>query len=461
VSPTASCRGVPRKVVPSRQTLVQNVLPPTSAGRMMLTAFLIDPFGTGLFLAGSAVFFTRDIGLSASQLAVGLSVAGVVGTACTVPVGVAADRWGVRRVQVGLHLWRALGLVLYVFVHDFATFLMIAAMVGVGDRCSPPLNQALVALSVADADRTRTMAILRSAKNLAFTLGGAFAVLILSVGSATGYRSIVLVDAATFVVVALIVVRLPLLADDRGSASRGERRLAALRDRPFLAITVVNGILTLHSSLLLTAVPLYLLHETRAPAALIGALFVVNSLLVTLLQVRAGRAVTDASSAGAALRRAGLWLAAGCACLALARSAGPASAATVLLGGVVLVTVGEMVQSAGGWEVSFALAPADRRAQYLSVFGLGAALEGIVGPAVLTWLVVRDGSIGWFVLLVVFAGGGALAAALVAAAAGPAARRPARYQARHRNQPSSARHRRGRPDRRAVAARPWPGRGSV
>src|SRR5215831_4905086 len=82
-------------------------IPARGAGRTLALVSFIDSIGTGLFLAGSAIFFVRSIGLSAAQVGLGLSIAGVVGFATTVPMGVLGDRVGPRRLFVLLQLWRA------------------------------------------------------------------------------------------------------------------------------------------------------------------------------------------------------------------------------------------------------------------------------------------------------------------------------------------------------------------
>ena len=54
--------------------------------------------GEGTFLTGSAVFFTQIVGLSAGQVGLGLTVAGVVSFFLAVPLGKLADRIGPKRM---------------------------------------------------------------------------------------------------------------------------------------------------------------------------------------------------------------------------------------------------------------------------------------------------------------------------------------------------------------------------
>lgn len=399
-----------------------SVMPATAAGRRLVVVFLIDTFGTGLFISGSAVFFTQHVGLSAGEVSLGLSAAAVTGLVCTVPVGLLADRFGVRRVQVALHLWRATGFVLYTQIDSFPMFLAVAAMIGVGDRCSPPLNQALVGLSVEADARVRTMGLLRAVKNLSFVLGGLTAVALIGTASAGAYDALVLVDAATFLVAAALVARLPLLRPDRRRVEGVSLRAPALSDRRYVGVAAAHGVLSLHTSLLVVGLPLFTLERTDAPHAAVGAFFVLNSALVTLGQVPLTRGADSLAGSVSATMRSGRWLVAACAGGAVADAVGAGwGVVAALFVCAVLLSVGEMLQSAGGWGMSFELADPDRQAEYLSVFSLGATLEAVVGPAVVTALVVNAGVPGWLALGALFGAAAVVARLLARPASEPAA----------------------------------------
>lgn len=62
---------------------LREYIPDRGAGRTLAIVAVIDSTGTGLFLAGAAIFFIRAIGLSAAQVGLGLSIGGAVGFATT------------------------------------------------------------------------------------------------------------------------------------------------------------------------------------------------------------------------------------------------------------------------------------------------------------------------------------------------------------------------------------------
>ena len=79
----------------------------------------------------------------------------------------------------------------------------------------------------------------------------------------------------------------------------------------------------------------------------------------------------------------------------------------LIIAGVVIHSVGELWQAAGGFEASNVLAPPDAIGQYLGVFGFGIALAESLGPVLLTFLCIELGRPGWFLLGLIFLASGA------------------------------------------------------
>jgi len=394
-------------------------------GGALMTIGLIDSVGTGLYLAGSVIFFTRVIDLSAAQVGLGLSSAGLLGLAAQPFVGWAADRWTPRRVLIALNLWRALGFTAYVFTDTFAMFLIVAALLGIGEQAVTPIYQALVERVVGAEQRVRMMARLRSIYNAGFTLGALLCSAAISTRARAGFDAIMLGNAATFVLAALLLPRVRLAYPVGGSEAtqrRRPRRLSALQDIRYLAVAAVNGVLSLHMAILAVAMPLWVTLHTSAPPALVGMLLVVNTVSAVVLQVPVARASETLAGSVIALRRAGIALATSCGLFALAPVFGAAIGLIVvtLVLGVAALTASELLQSAGGWGLSYLLAPNHSRAEFLATFNLGASLQFVLGPTLITVGVVDQGALGWLVL----AGCFLLMSGTVGPVAAGAARRP-------------------------------------
>ena len=81
--------------------------------------------------------------------------------------------------------------------------------------------------------------------------------------------------------------RLPYLPPHQRSA--GEPRLAVLRDWPYVVITALMGLNTLHFFVMELGLALYIPEHTEAPTVMVAVLLIVNTAMVALFQVRLSR----------------------------------------------------------------------------------------------------------------------------------------------------------------------------
>jgi predicted MFS family arabinose efflux permease len=394
---------------------LQNVREPLDAGRrtgrlLVLNSFIIAA-GSGLFLAGSAIYYTRVVGLSVTQLGAGLSIAGGVGLFASLPVGVIADRIGAGRMLTLLHLCRAVLFLVVIAVDGFWFFLTVVSAIAVADRSVRPVNQAMVGDLLGGQDRVRTMTRVRAASNTGLAVGSAVAGLLLASPSASTFRVIILGNASTFLVAAYVTRKLSRLVRETELPGPGGSDLPViggglggpLRDRRFLFFMVANGVLALHNSLLFIALPLWIIRATSAPIAMVSVCLAVNTVLTAVGQTWWAGIVSDARRASLAFVATGMLLAACCAILAGTRYTGAVVACVLLLIGIVALTTGENMQSVASWQISFAYPPKARRSTYLSVFNIGLSGETMIGPIVVTGLAVSGGPLGWGALGCVFA----------------------------------------------------------
>jgi MFS family permease len=142
-----------------------------------------------------------------------------------------------------------------------------------------------------------------------------------------------------------------------------------------------------------------------------AVLLIVNMVVVVLCQVRVARRVTDRRGAARVAGRAGWLMLAACGVYALSGGhLGAGAAVAVLLAAAAIQVFGEMMHGAAAWELGFGLAPADRQGQYQGLFGMGPQVARMLGPLLLTTLLIGWGTPGWLAL-----GGLFLAAGLAVA----------------------------------------------
>lgn len=383
--------------------------------RTLACSTLVNTVGSGLWAASSALFLTRSVGLSIAQTGLALSLVALVSLVVSSPAGYLADRLGPRGVAVGG--LAALGLceAALVGVGSFAGFLLVAAPMAVFDAAQRAARGAVIGTVVPPERRVHTRAYLRSVTNVGFTVGAALAGIGLTVDTRTAYLSLILGDAVTFLLAAAVLLRLAPIAPVPRAPSGP--RLTALRDRPFLLFVALDGVLAVNFSLLEVALPLWIADRTDAPRWMISVVFAVNTVTVVLFQVRAAHGTDTLAGAARASRRAGFGLLV--ACLIFPFTAGTERWPTmVLLVAAALVHVGaEMSYSAGGWGISFGLAPDHAHGQYQGTYAMGHQFGQMIAPAALTVLIMGWGTPGWLVLGAVFAVAGCLVPPVVRRAA--------------------------------------------
>ena len=370
--------------------------------------------GSGLYTAGAVLYFTQKVGLSAAQTGTGLSVAAALGLVGVLPVGWLAQRFGTWRILVALNLWRAAALACFPLVHGFPQFLVVVCLLGIPDQAFYPLVQHLVELLVSAEQRVMTMGKIRSVANIGFTVGAPLAAIAAGIGTATGYNGMILADVLAYlgVVGFLWSFRGPLRERPREAdgAQPAGRRLSfePLRNRRYRSYAALNGVLTLHTSILAVGLPLWVVLHSKVPKYWIGPLLMLNTLLVVVFQVAVNARASSIPAALRMMRWSGLAMAGCCVLLAAVSHLATFPALALLAGAVVLLTGAEMAQTAGGFRLAYDLAPEEGRQQWLATFWLGVSAQYVVGPVLLGDVVVAHGAVGWACLAAAFA---ALAAA--------------------------------------------------
>ncbi|MPY62207.1 MFS transporter [Streptomyces spongiae] len=378
------------------------LVPPAGPPRVLALAQLTASVGDGAYYVTSALYFTHVVGLSPARVGLGLTIAWAVGSLVGVPLGRLADRRGPRGAAVLLALATGLAVASFLFVRGFVPFLLAACAYAAAQSGLAAARQALLAGLVPAGERTGLLAHLQSTLNAGLAVGAGLGGLALHAGTRTAYLAVFALDAVSFLLCAVVLLRLPPVAVEASARGRGgagpEHRLSVLRDRPYALVALLNTVLLLRMPLLSLGIPLWITERTDAPAWVVSALFVLNTGAVMAFQVRAARGVTDRTTATRAIRRSGFLMLASCAVFALSAGTSPAVAAGVLVLGAVLQVAAEMGQSAGSWHLAFDLAPADRMGEYQGFFGTGVTVARTLGPLLLTALLVDWGTPGWLLL---------------------------------------------------------------
>ncbi|WP_037679652.1 MFS transporter [Streptomyces griseus] len=376
-----------------------HLLPDTGPQRVLVASNFVYTVGSGLYLTAGVLYFTQAARLPAGQVGWGLGIAGVVSLVMGITVGHLADRRGARGAYVGTLAVQAVATAGFVLADGFWPFVFVVCLATGAKAAGLAARSPLIRYYGGDRPQ-EFRAYLRAVSNVGISLGAVLAGWVVQVGTLGAYQLMVAGNAVAFTASAAVLVLLPPVAP---VPAAGGPRWTALRDRPYLMLTALDGVMAIQFKVLTVAIPLWLVEATTAPHWLISGTMLTSTVIVVAFQVRAGRSVDSPAAGGNAYRRAGVAFFVSCSLVSLAAGVPAWVAAALFMAAAVVHTIGELWHSAAGFEVSFALSPPQATGQYLGVFGLGAALAEALGPGLLIALCITWGRPGWYVVGALFA----------------------------------------------------------
>ncbi len=378
------------------EPLTRNGIPVDRDLRILAMGSFANRFGAGAVMTTSALYFTRQVGFSATEVALAMSVAAVVGIVVQVPAGHLGDVRGPRRVLTVFMTGAALFSAPPAFARTPWMLAVLLGLLTVFERGAGAVNQGVIAQLATGGRGVLFKAYLRAVTNTALGLGSVLGGAALVIDRPWAYVSVFFLNAVFTALAAWNTTRLPDLPPYARGA--GEPRLAVLRDWPYVVVTVLTGLFSLHFFVMELGLALYVSQRTAAPPVMVAVILVVNTAAVALFQVRLSRRADSVEAGARALLRGACWIAAGFAVVALA-DRGPAWLAIgALVVGALVHVVGEMVGSGGQWGLQMGLAPHERQGQYQGFAGLGFSVMSVVAPPVVTLFCVGLGETGWLLL---------------------------------------------------------------
>lgn len=393
--------------------------------RVLIIGGLLFALGRGTYLTASVVFFTQTYSMSIGQVGLALSVAGVAAILASVPAGWLADRHHPRHVAVVLLCCQAGVVAALPFAGSAMSLFGLIVLLGAVDRSTLVVRRALVSHVMGMESRVRIQAYLRSVANVAMSVGTLAAAPVLTLGSRSAFTVLCFGVTACYVLTAVATLRLPstskLLAPDgsdpKEDAGAPASAPAFRRITGYVSLGLLNGLLSLHGSILNVALPLWIIGHVDAPRWMIAALIFVNTVLAVAFQVLASRGADDTRGAGRALAVSAVFTALCCLLLAASARLDGFWVFGVLTLAVVALTAGELLQAAGEWGLSFTLAPIRAQGRYIGAFSYGTALQEGFGPIMVVsvaFFAIDSGPLplGWLILAGILLGGGLLVAPL-------------------------------------------------
>jgi len=302
-----------------------------------------------------------------------------------------------RSVYAALLAVQAAASLAYLAVGGMAAFVAVACVAEAARGGGGARNALVLGLCPRHDERLAALGSLRSISHVGWAAGAAAGAVVIGVDTRAGYVALLLVNAVSYAVYALLVLSVP-----RVTVAASARGLGVVRDRPYLTLAGLVGLLALCWAMLSSGLPLWVALHTGAPRSISAVVVVLNSLAIALLQVRVSRAMVSPRAAARGAVTSGCALALSCVLFALTAGGSGAPVVALLLAAAAVHTAGELLFVAASWGLSIPLMPPERPGEYQGVFATGEAVALMAAPALMTTLVAGWGRPGWLVLAAVF-----------------------------------------------------------
>ena len=337
---------------------------------------LINRAGT-MVVPFMVLYVTRALGARAALAGSALSVYGIGGLVSGPIAGRLCDRFGPFAVLRGSLVLSGVLLLVFPLARGFEAFLVITLVWAFVAESVRPATLAALTAFVGPEQRKAAVAVNRLAINLGMSVGPAVGGFLATVS----FPLLFLVDGASALAAGLVLSALlmwrppPLPQQPRHSVAAGERRggVTVLRDPR--AVVFLTGLFLMgvvfyqHEG----AMPLYLVRDLHYRESFYGILFVVNTVLIVLLEVPLNLAMAGWSHRWTLVLGATLY-AVGFGSMAVLHSV------PGLLLAAVVWTFGEMIAMPVSGAYAADIAPPGRAGQYAGAYASMFSLAILVGP---------------------------------------------------------------------------------
>jgi MFS family permease len=394
-------------------------LPDMRGNRKMVNAAVIDSIGSGLILAFILVYFAKTTDLSLPAIGGALTLARFLAVPTAMMVGPLIDRWGARVVALLGNVISAIGYAGFLLADDPSQIVVVAFLTQMGGAAYWTSSSGLVVLASTPERRPRWFALLHMLRNSGLGLGGALGALLVGFDGTTGLKLLVVSNAASYLVAALLLAlwRPPIAAVQAAARQKQEQARkeqekaedatkskakggygTVLRDKRYMLLVGIN-INFVFAALVLSLLIAVFVTEGLGQAAWIGGvLLVLNSVQVAATQTLVNRRLERyrpirVIAAGSLINALAFGI---FAALGLA----PAWAAVVgLFVAMVLYNFAETAATPFSEDLSVSLAPEHLRGRYLAVYQLSWTFGQTVAPLLLTLLLDLGAAWPWVFLM--------------------------------------------------------------
>jgi len=378
------------------KTIVGNIVSPDPTVRKLTFANFINTFGNGMFHTVGIIYFSFTVGLGAHAVAFAFTIGAAVSLAVSVPAGHLADRYSPKLIGIVSFTLQGLILGAQIFTKTWNVFVVLLCLEYFVERFGQNARMSYIAQIGEGQKRVEARAYMRAVTNLGIGAGTLIAGIALAINTATAYKTMIALDALTFIFAAIAYARVPNIPPTLQEHEKFD--WTVLKDHRYIVATALNGGLTLHFLIQNIAIPVWVVQETNAPRWMISVIMLMNTLAIVLFQVRTSKKYTDVRIAVRQFQRASLYVAIACLIYATSTGVNAYLASAILLIAMGAHIAGELVGSNASWMIAMDLADERRQGVYQGIWSMGFGLTDMIGPSILVALVIGIGQFGWVIL---------------------------------------------------------------
>jgi MFS family permease len=344
---------------------------------------VVNSLGNGIVFPFAVIYLHNVRGISFAQAGLALAVGGAAALAAGLGAGTLVDRVGGRNTLVLGLLLQLVAFALFPLIrepwHAYALF----SLDGVGAACFWPGQSTLLSRLTPQEARHSAYALQRVSMNLGVGLGALIGGLIATTADPGSFTTLFLIDAATFLVFAAILVafvREPPVSDPQDEEPGSYR--AVLRDRNFLAFIGLNVLFVSVGYEVFALLPPFAKNYAGVNERWVGFIWLANTLLIVLIQLPVAKALEGRRRMAALALMNVIWATAALIVLAGGHWLTGTSAAIVFIIAILVFGFGETLQGPTQAPLVADLAPERLRGRYFALSAMSWSAGSILGPAV-------------------------------------------------------------------------------
>ncbi|GAA0573424.1 MFS transporter [Kribbella sandramycini] len=353
---------------------------PNIRGRVPLLAGLaIDSFGGGCAGPLLLLYFVRvaDIPLGTAGLV--LTFATLFSIAAPAAVGVVIDRFGPRNLVIGAQWAQGAAFVGFFFGRSLWLLFLCALVTTMGQRVFWSSIFTLLADVADEGDRDRWFGLGGMMQAGGFALGGLAAGVLLAIGGTTSFLVAMGLNAVTFCVAGVLLMRLHPSHHARTVEDSGPAPLLR-KDKPFLVLIAANTLLATAMMMLGVGLPVYVTDALPAPEWLVGVLLAGVSVVLATGQTIVVRR-TETRRRTTVLVVCGVGWAVWALVMASLTRLPEGLVAVVLVLGTAVYAFSSLLHSATNNALAATVAPVVGRGKYLSYWQYSFTFASVLTPA--------------------------------------------------------------------------------